>query len=255
MPAAIRPDHSRLGGIDWLETTNGSLTGAEKRRLLASVARGQAHGLAGRVKLRAGRRPDEPASIPPPPDSALARAAEEACATQTPALVAHSYRTWAFGRALASVDGETRIDDELFYAAALMHDSGLAETVIGEDFALRSARIAGEYIHDILDAEDLRHLQDSISAHTTPGLSIEDDGIEAFYLQAGATLDLAGLRIGDLAEQTVKTVVGHHPRADIEGTISELIRNEAAAVPDGRFALLARTGFLQAIRMAPLRDR
>ena len=123
MPPALPPDHTRLGGIDWLEATNGSLSGAEKRRLMARVARSQAQGLTGRLKLLSGRRPDAPEPIPTPPNSVLARAAEDACGLQERVLVAHAYRTWAFGRALASVDGEGRIDEDVDMALAYTHFS------------------------------------------------------------------------------------------------------------------------------------
>lgn len=255
MPVAVRPDPSRLGGIDWLESTNGSLTSAERRRLLGRVARGQAQGLAERVRGLTGGRGHEPGPIPSPPDSAIARAAEDACGIQSPVLIAHSYRTWAFGRALASVDGDERLDDEIFYVAALLHDTGLMTEVAGEDFTLRSARAAAECVDGLLADDDTRHVQDAIAAHTTPGLSADVDGVEAFYLQAGATLDLGGLRLPDLPDETVATILAHRPRAGLTDEITARIRGEARAVPDGRFAVLARSGFLTAIKLAPFEDR
>ncbi len=136
-----RPDPDRLGGISWLERTRGALTRAEKRALLGIIARTQGRNIAGRLRLASGRVPDRIAGIDEallaPPDSALAREAEEACREQPAALIGHGHRTWAYGRALATID-RIPIDDELYYVASLLHDAGLVDTVTGEDFTLRS---------------------------------------------------------------------------------------------------------------------
>ncbi|MGE5211894.1 MAG: hypothetical protein ACM3MM_11565 [Acidobacteriota bacterium] len=49
-------------------------------------------------------------------------------------------------------------------------------------------------------------------------------------------------------------MLARHPRAGLRDDIIGRIRAEAAAVPDGRFALLRRTGFTTAIRLAPFSD-
>ena len=49
----------------------------------------------------------------------------------------HSYRTWLFGRALATLDGNT-MDDELFYCGALLHDYGIVSPTADRDFTLGS---------------------------------------------------------------------------------------------------------------------
>ena len=64
-------------------------------------------------------------------------------------------------------------------------------------------------------------------------------------------LDLAGLRSWDLPAAIVKAVSERHPRGSLVLGITQAVRNEASAVPDGRFALTARWGFLLAIRAAP----
>ncbi|MDH4168650.1 MAG: phosphohydrolase [Acidimicrobiia bacterium] len=252
------PDPDRLGGIGWLERTNGTLTKSEKRRLLGSIVWGQVLSFIGRVKLATGR---VPGSIPTqahllePPDSSLARAAEQACAEQPAALVGHAHRTWIFGRALAVVD-RVALDPELFYAAALLHDAGLVEAVIGEDFTLRSGLVAAACLRasDRADA-DVEIVRDAISAHATPGAALAVDGPLGFYVQAGAVLDLGGLRACDLPTAVLDRVQAAHPRSGLTGSVTALIAAEAAAVPDGRFALLSRAGFKLAIRMAPFDDK
>jgi hypothetical protein len=254
MAAAGRPDPQRLGGIGWLERTNGALTGRERRRLLGAVAWGQALGLVGRVKLATGR---VPASIPgeehllDPPDSALARAADQACADQPAELAGHARRTWIYGRALAVAD-DTDLDPELFYVAALLHDTGLVQAVAGEDFTLRSGQAAARCLRAHgHDEPTIDLVRDAISAHVTPGASVATDGPLGYYVQAGAVLDLGGLRACDLSAGLLERAQRAHSRAGVTPAIIEHITAEAAAVPAGRFALLAKLGFTQAIRLAP----
>jgi hypothetical protein len=253
--ATPTPDPERLGGIAWLERTRGALTSREKRSLLGVIARTQGQNIIGRIRLATGRVPDQLACIDDtlldPPDSALAREAEEACREQPPALIGHGHRTWVYGRALAAID-RTRVDDELLYVAGLLHDSGLVRAVTGEDFTLRSGHRAARCMETTghpNNAIDL--VRDAISAHTTPGATLKEDGPLGIYVQAGALLDLAGFRLWDLPPAFVRQVLAAHDRGLISESISDLIRAEARSVPDGRFALLATSGFTLAIRVAP----
>lgn len=244
-------DYARVGGIDWLERTKGALTSSERRRFLRPILQGQAEAMAGRLALLAGRRPSADMAVPNPPDSALAREAEEAAAEQPADILGHSYRTWAFGRALAAVDHET-VDEELFYVASLLHDAGLTEAVAGEDFTLRSAAAAMPMVEKHRDHAAARCVGDAISGHCTPGASLDVDGPETFYVQSGAVLDLGGLRLHHLARTVVDEVLRDHPRDGLPDAIVPRINAEAKAVPDGRFAVLRKSGFGLAVRMAPL---
>ncbi|MEM9712043.1 MAG: HD domain-containing protein [Actinomycetota bacterium] len=243
-------DPDRLGGPGWLDRSGGRLTSAERRRLVATVLGAQARGLLGRLRLATGHRGRADLDPGDPPTSRLTRTAEEAAAVQSAALLGHARRTWVFGRALAGHDG-VALDDELFYVGCLLHDVGLMEVVAGEDFTRRSAEAATTAAMASDRPEVGDRLGDVIVAHTTPGLTIERDGAEAVYLQAGATCDLGGLRLETFAADDVGRLLDRHPRGGLVADIVPRIRAEADAVPDGRFALLCRLGFPQAIRLAP----
>jgi hypothetical protein len=185
------------------------------------------------------------------PDSKFAREAEEACAELPPSLQGHSYRTWLFGRALAAVDGQ-RLDDELFYCGALLHDYGIVSPTARRDFTLGSvermlscADAAG------LDGARADLLADGICVHTTPGVEVGRDGAMGCYLQWGAMVDGAGLRMWDIAPRDVERVLRRYPRGDFKRELIGMMRAEAAAVPKGRFGLLVRCGLPLAVRMAP----
>jgi hypothetical protein len=252
---AARPDPERLGGLAWARRTNGVLTRRERTRLLASTALGQWENALGRAKLALGRVPSGAANIDvhtfEPPDSAFAREAELACAEQPAAVAGHSYRTWLFGNALAALD-RTALDPELFYCGALVHDHGIAQPTPGRDFTLASAeRILACATAAGAPSERAELLADGICVHTTPGISVERDGAIGCYLQWGAMVDGAGLRVWDVSRANVDAVLAQHPRGDFKRELVELMRAEARAVPGGRFELLVRCGVTLGVRMAP----
>jgi hypothetical protein len=249
------PDPQRLGGVAWARRTGGRLSRAERRRLLAAIAVGQWENAVGRVRLALGRIPAAAARVDldtfQVPDSRFAREAEEACAELPPSLKGHSYRTWLFGRALASLDGTT-LDDELFYGGALLHDYGIVSPTVDRDFTLGSvdrlltcADAAG------LDDARAELLADGICVHTTPGVKVDTDGAIGCYLQWGAMVDGAGLRAWDIAPGNLQEVLRRYPRGDFKRELAAMMRAEAAAVPAGRFKLLVRCGLPLAVRMAP----
>ena len=249
------PDPQRLGGLAWVRRTGGNLSRAERRRLLRAIAVGQWENAVGRAKLALGRLPAAAARVDLDtfhvPDSKFAREAEDACAEMPPSLQGHSYRTWLFGRALAVIDG-SMMDDELFYCGALLHDYGIVSPTADRDFTLgsvdRMLRCASSA--KITDARvDL--LADGICVHTTPGAKVETDGTIGCYLQWGAMVDGAGLRIWDIAPGDVKEVLRRYPRGDFKRELVGMMRAEAAAVPAGRFGLLVRCGLPLAARLAP----
>jgi hypothetical protein len=226
---------------------------------LSAVAVAQFENLAGRVLLALGRRNPRAHDVDvrafTPPDSRLAREAEQACAEQPAAIAAHSYRTWLYGLALAAVDG-TELDRELFYCASLVHDYGITPPVAGCDFTLRSAdRALACASESGLPDDDGQRIADAICVHATPAVSLERDGALGCYVQWGAMVDGAGLRLWDVSEANVEAVLAAHPRgAGFKGELAGYIRAEAAAVPGGRFALLVRCGMPLATRLAPFAD-
>jgi hypothetical protein len=249
------PDPQRLGGLSWARRTGGRLSSRERSRLLAAVALGQWENVVGRAKLAIGRIPAQAARIDldtfTVPDSAFAREAEQACEELPAVLVGHSYRTWLFGRALAAIDGREP-DVELFYCGSLLHDHGIAQPTPQRDFTLASAdRTLACATAAGVDDDRARLLADAICVHTTPGVNVARDGELGCYLQWGAMVDGAGLRIWDIAPANVEEILRRHPREDFKRQLVTMMRAEAEAVPQGRFGLLVRCGLPLAVRLAP----
>jgi len=126
--------------------------------------------------------------------------------------------------------------------------------VVGEDFTIRSARIALDLCGRVENVGDETgpRLADAIVGHASPGLSVKDDEI-AFYVQAGAMADLAGLRMWDLPRGYLSAAYAQHPACDVHRTVPELIRREARDVPAGRFALLRSAGMDRLVQFSPTR--
>ena len=251
------PDPMRVGGLAWTRLTKGHLTPSERRRLLGHIAAGLGDYVAGRVRAATGRMPagarDLSAEALTPPDSKLARVAEEACREQPPSLIGHGYRTWLFGSGLAAVDGAS-MDPELFYVACLLHDYGIAEVVAGEDFTLRSVGRLERCADDAgVTPTAIEPASDAITVHATPGIDIDGDGALGVYVQAGAMFDLTGLRLGDLTRAYRDHVIRTHPRGGVTADIMAMIKAEASANPTGRFALLNRCGMPLLVRLNPIR--
>ena len=250
------PDPARLGGLEWARRTNGRLTRSERRHLLAAIVRGQGDYIATRFRRMTGRVPagarDLAFADVQPPDSRLARLAEEAAEEQSVHVKGHGYRTWAFGIALAALD-RTELDPEVFYVASLLHDYGVDEVVAGEDFVLRSATRAERCVADAGLGEAIAlAAADAITVHSTAGITVEHDGAPGFYVNAGAGLDLAALRCGDLPRSYLDDVHATYPRDGATRAFVAHIAAEARANPDGRFAQLRRCGFNLLLRTNPL---
>ncbi len=238
--------------LEWARRTNGTLTNQQRRATKAAIRRGYLDIAAGLAR-RAVRRSSPVAEAPVAPDSTLARLAEEAALEQGAALAGHGYRTWLIGSALSQVDG-VRLDGELFFVAALLHDAGMVTEVVGQDFTVRSADVVLEVCKGATSVEDAvgQRLADAVVAHASPGLSVQVDPI-AFYVQGGAMADLAGLRMWDLPRGYLRAAFRLHAANDVHRTVAGLVRREARDVPGGRFALLRAAGMDRLVQLSPTR--
>lgn len=250
---------SDLGTHPWVERTGGQLTAAERRSLLRPLVGTLAFHAAGRISMllqvNSGRRAKITRGQRPVPDSALTRAAEALARRRlSPALLNHSYRTYAFGAALGALEN-LDVDRELLYAAALLHDVGLATPVPQVDFTRVSARVARDLAEEVgLSTAATDTMRTAITLHHSPGVTLAH-GAVAYLLSAGAGLDVIGLRSWQLPPDVLAAVTSTYPRLGFKREFTAAFRAEAAQVPAGRAAFLRRYGaFDLAIKVAPFRD-
>ena len=248
----------RIGTIEWTERTCGVLTPREQLALARPLVRGELAIVGGRaamaLRLHSGRRRDLDPSALRPPDSSLATDAEEVAEELlSPAVLNHSRRSYAWGAALAALDGTT-FDKELLYVAALFHDTGLPSPMRSVDFTLRSAALARDFAdaHGV-PPRDRALIANAIALHHTPGVVL-DDGPEAYLLSAGAGVDVFGLRVQRLPDAVRRDVVARYPRLGFKREFARLFRLEAKQVPRGRAWFLHRYAAGDvAIRLTPFR--
>ena len=250
------PRSADVGTAAWLQDTQGWLTPAERRALLRPLAAAHLRNLVGRARLALHLHPGRHAHVAPeqlePPRGLLARRSEEAAARRLlPPLLHHSRRTYRFARALAIVAG-TDVDEELLYAAAMLHDTGLQAPRGDADFTAASTSVARQVAEDVGLARDATNtLLDAIALHHSPGVGPEH-GAVAHLLSAGAAVDVIGLHAWDLPDGLLSDAVRRHPRESFKTVFTQAFQDEATRVPDGRAHFLRHYGaFATAVRLAP----
>ncbi len=244
-----------VGTWAWAQATDGRLRRRDRIELVRQAVLARLGGLA------AARRtaPAGPAiELPDPPDSALARSAEE-CARElsTPELYAHCLRTWAFAEMFAARE-RARHDPELLYLACLLHDLGLTGAHDGADpsaqcFAVEGARAAHQRICGWGGGEDrAERVAEAITLHlnvTVPARL----GAEAQLLSKGVSLDTVGRRLHRLPASSPREVDGRWPRDGFAEQLVTMTSRQAQIRPRSRSAFLHGLGFPALLRANPLR--
>lgn len=246
---------SSVGTWAWAQQTNGALRRRDHVELLRQAV------LARFARLPAGlRRPlSEGPSVemPTPPDSAMARLADDRVRElSTPELYAHCLRTWAFS-AMFAARGKIKHDAELLYLACLLHDLGLTSSHDGADptarcFAVEGARAAHELICSRGGVESrARTVAEAIALHlnvTVPARM----GAEAHLLSKGVSLDTVGRRLHQLPPASVAITEKRWPRVGFAESLVAATNRQAEIRTRSRSAFLRDLGFPDLLRANPL---
>lgn len=210
-----------------------------------------------------------------PPDTAAARAAREVAERHcSPALLAHSVRSWAFALAFAEAEGLSRgptapepahreprpdsratgIDPELLYVAAMVHDLGLVpafdavrvpfETAGGEVGWVLAAGAgwAPPRRQRVVEVVE-RHMQPSVDAALDP---------EGHLLEIATGLDISGARPDALPEPFLREVLAVHPRGDLAAEFGGCLMAQAARKPGSQAARIVAAGLESRLAENPL---
>ncbi len=245
-----------VGTWAWAQMTDGRLRRRDRAELLRQgvVARLSSAPGDWRSRLLGESRA---LRLPEPPDSKLAREAEELVRElSSPALYGHCLRTWAFA-ALFAVRDSVAHDAELLYLACVLHDLGLTHAHDGGEaaagcFAVEGARAAAALMCRLAVAEERAHtVAEAISLHlniTVPARL----GAEAHLLSKGVTLDVVGRRRRQIPAAATSAVNERWPRAGAADELTRLTRRQAEIRPQSRAALLHQLGFAGLISGNPL---
>jgi len=257
MTAVTRRD--RLGTAAWVQQGGGRLQPRERIQLLVPLLQSHLRNIIGRAALVLGVHPGRDRSFGglslTPPTTGLTRdAAELARDTLAGTILQHSHRCYAWGAALASIEG-VAFDPEVLFVAAMLHDTGLPTPTLGVDFTASSVALAQRFgTEHRVPGATIETVSDAIALHHSPGVTIAA-GPEAYLLSAGAALDVFGLRRWDLSTPLVDDVVSRWPRDGFKRQFARLWREETRRVPGGRAQLLRRYAVSDlSILLAPFRD-
>jgi HD domain len=167
-------------------------------------------------------------------------------ATESGPIVDHSIRTFLFARLLAEHEGclnDAEYDEELLFAATVMHDLGLGEHARGQArFEVEGADLAAALLreHGVAEA-DVERVWEAIALHSSHGLA-ERRGLLTYLTYKGVFID-AGRLTGVMADGLRKDVLDAYPkpaggRYIAEAIIEHASRSSAAAPPGSLAAYL-----------------
>lgn len=229
---------ARVGTLEWAEETGGQLRLHDRLNLLiVQAGPTQVAATIETALLRLGlRKPIDLAGIHCPiadlvqslkPKTSIAVAAENLCKEiSDPWLLAHCYRTFAYGVLLGYT---LSFDREMFFVAAMLHDVGLTtayEQGADQDFpsgyskenapcfAVRGAGVARSLasVHEWpVACRD--SLAEAISMHLNLRVK-RSRGVEAHLLNLASAFDVAGFRFRRLPPEAVWEVEEQWLRGD-----------------------------------------
>ncbi|USB33207.1 HD domain-containing protein [Paenibacillus sp. YPG26] len=193
------------------------------------------------------------------PDSGLAKRAAQLVFEISPEfLYNHCMRTYAFGDALGKRYG-LKYDPELFFLGAVLHDVGLTEHVCrkhsfeheGADHAQRFLSSHG------LPQEKIDVVREAIILHTSE--IAEEKQPEIALVHFGAGMDILGLRVGDISEEMMRSVLESYPRLGFKQTIIELIKHDADLkskhqLPHNLSSALLQMGLVHGVLNSPFTE-
>jgi hypothetical protein len=184
------------------------------------------------------------------PDSQLAAQAIEAASTLCPEfMMRHCFRSYCFGAILAARNG-LALDRETFFVAAMLHDLGVTDTHADEpgSFEWAGARLAHTFCMDAEQTEARAAIvHNAIALHTSLGLADRYQP-EIAMLHFGTAMDLFGMRIDEIPNDTLELVLSDYPRGAFKAEFSPCLSHQAQIKPDSHIAGAVGIGILDRIQ-------
>jgi len=173
--------------------------------------------------------------IPALPETPLTRSLT---ATVTGALsrplADHSIRSYLFASVLADHLGVTPgrdYDQQLLFAACVLHDMGLSEAGDGKQrFEVDGADLAARLLTDHgLPAAEVDAVWEAITLHTSPGIA-ERRGLLCHLTRAGVGMDF-GRGTESVSDELGEQIHVLHPRQALETVLVDAITGQALRNP------------------------
>ena len=167
---------------------------------------------------------------------------EVALAFYPPALLNHCLRSYVWAVARAQERG-VDYDDELLYAAAVLHDLGLTDEFDSHTVAFEEAGGHAAWVFAAgagWPVERRDRLREIIVLHMRDDVPPETDA-EAHLLQVGVTLDVSGGRFDEFPDNLKVATLERYPRLGFAAEIGDLCTAQSTRKP-GSAAAAAVTG-------------
>lgn len=163
------------------------------------------------------------------PDTAIARLADELVrSVSSDVLYNHVMRCYFFGQLFAKQEG-TKVDDELMFLSAVLHDLGLTDHAPGPHrFEIEGALVAREFlVQRGVSADRAQNVWDNIALHTWDMNHFR--GNTSRLMQLGLAYDVAGVQGARLDPDDVAEVLRRYPRLKFKREFNDLLNHELDA--------------------------
>ena len=167
--------------------------------------------------------------------------------TESKPIADHSLRSFYYARLTAEHEGsltDAAYDEELLFAATIMHDLGLGSLASGKArFEVEGADLAASLLQEHgVSSADVDRVWEAIAMHSSLGLA-HRMGLLTYLTHQGVFTD--GGRFADLPPDVVEPIRVAYPRPEGDRSISDAIikharRSPAAAPPFSIAAELLR---------------
>jgi len=160
-------------------------------------------------------------------DSTIARQAEELVrSVSSDVLFNHVMRSYWFGELFAQQEG-VKIDSELMFLSAVLHDLGLTDHVHGSHrFEIEGAHAARSFLSDKgVDEDRAQKVWDNIALHTWDMNPFRGD--TSRIMQQGLAYDVSGAPGLSLDKRDVAEVLRRFPRLNFKKEFNDMLNHEA----------------------------
>ncbi|WP_329064396.1 HD domain-containing protein [Amycolatopsis sp. NBC_01480] len=155
---------------------------------------------------------------------------------ESPSVFSHSIRSYLFARLVAGRLGPDDYDDDLLFAACVMHDLGVAaDGPHRQRFEVEGADRAAEFlVQQGIPAAGADLVWQAIALHTSPGIA-ERRGLLCVLVREGVGLDFGGAvgsgHLDAVTDEMADTIHAGYPRLDMIGSLTDAIVAQAAKNP------------------------
>ncbi|MCF6311236.1 MAG: hypothetical protein L3J39_02185 [Verrucomicrobiales bacterium] len=154
-----------------------------------------------------------------------------------------------------SYKSKTKVDPEVFFMGAIMHDLGLTDPYDkGNTFELDGAVAAMSISENLgMSKENAELIHEMVALHNSVGIA-HKLAPEIALLHYGAGADVAGLWIEDLHPKTIREIISEYPRDNFKEGMIRLIADQMDKKPFSYMSTLMDLGFEKKIATAPFKE-